>query len=185
MSSRVLNKPSDLFFAIGDAILAADIGVQVGNYDDFDGKVTDATVLIEFERTAPAGRTNDGRKAHVVTVTLHAVVGRWRAHSTLEATNLAGLLADLAKDNRWGLPGLQCGVPENIYTSPSMFQGGESGYDAWGATFTQVIGVGPSLLEDPELGTGPGGNAPFVAYAWEISNVDDPAQYNRLEVSDV
>jgi hypothetical protein len=83
------------------------------------------------------------------------------------------------------LPGLQCGVPKDIYTSPSMFQGGESGYDAWGATFTQVIGVGPSLLDDPELGTGPGGNAPFVAYAWEISNVDDPAQYNRLEVSDV
>lgn len=183
MSSRVLNKPSDLFFAIGDAILAADIGVQVGNYDDFDGKVTDATVLIEFERTAPAGRTNDGRKAHVVTVTLHAVVARWREHSTLEATNLAGVLADLAKDNRWGLPGLQCGVPKDIYTSPSMFQGGESGYDAWGATFTQVIGIGPSLLEDPALG--PGDNAPFVAYAWEVESVDDPGQYNRLEVNDV
>jgi hypothetical protein len=183
MSLRVLNKPSDLFFAIGDAILAADIGVQVGNYDDFDGTVKDATVLIEFERTSPAGRTNDGRKAHLVTVTLHAVVARWRAHSTLEATNLAGVLADLAKDNRWGLPGLQCGVPQDLYTSPSMFQTGQSGYDAWGTTFTQIIGVGSPVLDDPTLGPGLGGNnAPFVAYAWEIPSVDDPGQYKQLEV---
>ena len=95
MSSRVLDKPSDLFFAIGDAILAADLGVDVGNYDDFSGVVGDATVLIEIERDGHGRRASDGRAAHDLTISLHGVVARWRAHSPLEAVNLASLLKAL------------------------------------------------------------------------------------------
>ena len=151
MSSRVLDKPSDLFFAIGDAILAADLGVDVGNYDDFSGVVGDATVLIEIERDGHGRRASDGRAAHDLTISLHGVVARWRAHSPLEAVNLASLLKDLATDNRWGLPGAQCDIPRNVEAVPSMFSTGESGYNAWAATFTQTIYIGQPLLDDPVI----------------------------------
>lgn len=177
MSSRALDKISDLFFAIGDAIIAADIGVQVGNYDDFNGKVSDATVLIEIERTTPALRGNDGRKGHRVTVTLHAVVARWRRFSSLEAANLATVLERLATDNRWGLPGRQCGVPEDQNSGPSMFQTGAEGYDAWSTSWMQWISVGPELLEDPIVS-----GVPKVAYSWEVEDFDDASQYQPLEV---
>lgn len=160
MSSRVLDKPSDLFFAIGDAILAADLGVDVGNYDDFSGVVGDATVLIEIERNGSGNRANDGRAAHDLTISLHGVVARWRAHSPLEAVNLASLLKDLATDNRWGLPGLQCDIPRNVEAVPSMFSTGESGYNAWAATFTQTVYIGQPLLDEPVITTS--------GRAWEV-----------------
>lgn len=176
MSLRALDKISDLFFAIGDAIIEADIGVKVGNYDDFDGQVGDATVLIEIEATGPAVRSNDGRKAHQVTVTLHGVVAKWRPHSTLEAANLATLLERIATDNRWGLPGRQCSVPENQRSGPSMFQTGADGYDAWGTSFTQTIYIGPALADDPVITA-----MPQAAYSWQVTTLDDPEQYRPLE----
>ena len=179
MSSRVLNNPSDLFFAIGDAILAADFGVQVGNYNDFSGKVGDATVLIELENTLSAPRAPDGRKSHVVTVTLHAVVARWREHANLEATNLATLLERLATDNRWGLPPLQCGLPEQLASGPTMFESSADGYDAWGVNFQQRISIGEVMFDDPVVR-----GMPLVARTWEV-NVDDPTQYKPLEADDV
>lgn len=174
MSSKVLDKPSDLFFAIGDAILAAGLGVDVGNYDDFSGVVGDATVLIEIERDGPGPRASDGRTAHDLTISLHGVVARWRKHSTLEATNLASLLKDLATDNRWGLPGVQCDIPRNVEAVPSMFATGESGYNAWAATFVQTVYIGQPLLDDPV-------GRPKVVRAWEVATVDDPEQYRDLE----
>lgn len=180
MSSRVLNNPSDLFFAIGDAILAADFGVKVGNYNDFDGKVGDATVLIELETSLSAPRAPDGRKSHVLSVTLHAVVGRWREHANLEATNLATLLERLATDNRWGLPPLQCGLPGKLSSGPTMFEGGATGYDAWGVNFQQRISIGETMLDDPKVR-----GMPLVARTWEVSDIDDPDQYKPLEAGDV
>lgn len=184
MSSRRLSNVSDLFFAIGDAVLAAGLGVNVGNYDDFDGKVSDATVLIEIERTSPAERTPDGRKTHDVTVTLHGVIARWREHASLEATNLATCLERLAHDNRWGLPGCQCDLPINLHSGPSMFQTGSDGYSAWSVSFVQRISIGEPLLEDPTLGFGPNGTRgrPWVAYSWKVTSLDDPAQYEPFEV---
>jgi hypothetical protein len=66
MPFKPLNQVSDLFFAIGDAIHAAGLGVDVANYDEFDGTVRHATVLIELERTAPGVRQNDGRYVNIV-----------------------------------------------------------------------------------------------------------------------
>ena len=176
---RPMNNVSDLFFAIGDAIHAAGLGVDVANYDEFDGKIGDASVLIEFERTTPRTRSNDGRYVHLMTVTLHAVVGRFRKFPALEAVNLATVLERLADNNRWCFSGRQCDLPEDMHSGPSIFQKGADGYDAWGVTFRQAIAPGPDKLpEDPVIG-----GAPLVA--WRVSDFDDPAQYDRLEVPNV
>lgn len=175
MSSRPLNQLSDLFFAIGDAVHAAGLGVSVANYDEFDGKVGDATVLIDLERTTPATRQNDGRYVHDVTVTLHAVVARWRKYSNLEAVNLATALERLADCNRWGFHGRQCNYPEDLHSGPSIFQGGDNGYDAWGVTFRQRLAIG-EVEPEPTLNT-----APLVAFTWRV-DPDDPANYQPLEV---
>jgi len=147
---RPLDKLSDLFFAIGDAIHAAGIGVSVANYEEWDGYVGDATVLIELERTSTSERQNDGRYAHSVTVTLHAVVARSRKFAALEAGNLATCLERLADLNRWGFRGLNCEVPCDLHSGPSMFQKGDDGYDAWGVTFRQVITPGLPI-EEPRI----------------------------------
>lgn len=179
MSSRPLNQLSDLFFAIGDAIHAAGLGVDVANYDDFAGLTGDAQVLIELERTAPGIKQNDGRYVHNVTVTLHAVVARWRKFSALEATNLATALERLADCNRWGFSGRQCNLPEGLHSGPSMFQRGADGYDAWSATWQQGLAIGDV---EPEITLN---TAPQVAYSWQVASIgdlDDPANYQTLEV---
>lgn len=178
MSFRPLDKTSDLYFAIADAIRAEELGVEVANYDDFDfeGTVGDATVLIEIEGTGPRCRSNDGRYVRVATVTLHAVVARTRGHSALEATNLAGLLEQMVDMNRWGFHGRQCEYPEDIHCGPSIYQKGRDGYDAWGCTFRQAIAPGSSkVADDPVLGM------PLVAFKWEVPSVDDPEAYKPLE----
>ncbi|EMW3876299.1 hypothetical protein ABLT12_28595 [Pseudomonas aeruginosa] len=175
MSSRPLNQLSDLFFAIGDAVHAAGLGVSVANYEEFDGKVGDATVLIELERTTPATRHNDGRYVHDVSVTLHAVVARWRKYANLEAINLATALERLADCNRWGFHGRQCNYPEDLHSGPSIFQRGAEGYDAWGVTFRQRLAIG-EVEPEPTLNT-----APLVAFTWRV-DPDDPANYQPLEV---
>lgn len=141
-SRRPLNQVSDLFFAIGDTIHAAQLGVDVANYDEWDGKVGDAVVLIELERTSPAARQQDGRQSHSVKVTLHAVVAGWRKFSALEAANLATVLERLADANRWGFHGRNCDLPTGLNSGPSMFQRGGEGYNAWAASFDQVLTPG-------------------------------------------
>lgn len=163
MPFKPLNQVSDLFFAIGDAIHAAGLGVDVANYDDFDGTVRHATVLIELERTTPAVKQNDGRYVHAVTVTLHGVVGRWRKHAALEAVNLATCLERLADSNRWGFQGRFCGLPEDMRSGPSMFQRGSDGYDAWAVTFRQSLAIGTDRAL-PEFGEAPSA----TAEVWQI-----------------
>ncbi|RON16045.1 hypothetical protein [Pseudomonas frederiksbergensis] len=182
MSSRQLNNVSDLFFAIGDAIHGAGLGVSVSNYDEFGGEVGDAEVLIEIERTGPGVKLADGRHVHNVSVTLHAVVARWRKFAPLEAMNLATALERLVDSNRWGLPGRQCDLPENMHCSPSIFQQGKGGYEAWGCSFTQRLGIGRVRTpEDPVIG-----GMPLIA--WRMPDDDnppdlsDPDQYKPLEV---
>jgi len=179
MSSRRLDRLSDLFFAVGDAILAQGWGLKVGNYNDFnfEQEVGDGTILIELEGSRQVVRSAEGRKGHRVRVTLHAVVGRWRENANLEAGNLAAELQNLADDNRWGLPGRQCLPPEEITTGPSMYSEGKGGYEAWAASFWQTIYLGPSLLEEDPVITG----MPLFARTWEVSNIDDPTQYTPLE----
>ena len=111
-SPRPLANPADLFFAIGDTLLELIPEVTVGNYDEFDKPVGDATVLIEFERTMPATRGTDGRYAHDLAITLHAVVARWRRWAPLEAVNLATVIERIVDDNRWSLPPGQCEPPD-------------------------------------------------------------------------
>lgn len=178
-AKRPFNVPSDLFFAIGDAIHAAGLGVDVANYDEFDGKVGDACVLIELERTAPGTRQNDGRYVHVMTVTLHAVVGRFRKFPALEAVNLATALERLADCNRWGFSGRQCDLPQELHSGPSIFQKGADGYDAWGVTFRQGIAPGPDRLPENPVISG----MPLVS--WRVEDNDDPDRYSPLEAADV
>lgn len=179
MSSRPLNQLSDLFFAIGEAIHAAGLGVDVANFDDFDGLTGHAQVLIELERTTPGTKQNDGRYVHNVSVTLHAVVARWRKFSALEAANLATALERLADCNRWGFAGRQCNLPEDLHSGPSMFQRGADGYDAWSATWRQGLAIGEV---EPEIILN---GAPLVAYSWQVASIadlDDPTNYQPLEV---
>ncbi|WP_122516779.1 hypothetical protein [Pseudomonas viridiflava] len=168
MSLRPLEKVSDLFFAIGDAIQAARLGVSVGNYDDFEGLIGDAQVLIEFERTSPGSRNNDGKLVHAVTVTLHAVISRARKFSSLEAANLTTALERLATDNRWGF-GRHADLPQNMRSGPSIFQRGATGYDAWGCTFVQNLAIGPERpMPDPGTGRRPpvGDEVPMI---WQVN----------------
>ena len=178
MSSRKLSSPSDLYFAVGDAIVALDLGLSVGNYNEFAGEVLgDGTILIEIESTKRVPRSAEGRIGHRVRVTLHAVVGAWRENSNLEACNLASILATRADDSRWGLPGRQCGVPEDITTSPSMYSEGHKGYEAWCVSFWQTVYLGPSLLdEDPAVTA-----LPLYAMRWQVPSIDDPANYRPLD----
>ncbi|RMO79775.1 hypothetical protein ALQ33_200196 [Pseudomonas syringae pv. philadelphi] len=178
MSFRPLNNVSDLFFAIGDAIHAAGMGVNVANYEEFDGEVGDATVLIEIERTGPAIRGNDGRYAHLVTVTLHAVVSRFRKYAVLEAMNLSTCLERLADCNRWGFRGIQCQHPEDMHSGPSIFREGQGGYEAWGCTFKQKLAPGPDKVPEDPVMLQPG--MPKVAETWRVDDIDDPEKYEKL-----
>lgn len=176
-SPRPLANPADLFFAIGDTLLELIPEITVGNYDEFDKPVGDATVLIEFERTMPATRGHDGRYAHDLAITLHAVVARWRRWAPLEAVNLATVIERIVDDNRWSLPPGQCEPPdpETLHSAPSIFQTGERGYEAWGVHFRQTIYLGESWAEEDPVTTAPGG----LAYAWQV-DIDDPDNYHPL-----
>ena len=176
MPFKTLNQVSDLFFAIGEAIHAAGLGVDVANYDEWDGTVRHATVLIELERTTPGVKQNDGRYTHAVTVSLHAVVGRFRKHAALEAGNLATCLGRPADCNRWGFHGRNCEMPCEQRSGPSMFQRGTDGYDAWAATFKQVVTPGEPPAEILL------NSAPLVAFSWQVDDLDNPEDYHQLEV---
>lgn len=169
-----IDKPSRLLFAIADALRSAGLGLKVGGRPDFDGTFDQAWVLIAIERNAPGNRAHDGRIAHVLTVTLQAVVPPTLADPGLAACDLSGVLKGLATDNRWGLPGSQCDLPMTIDALPSTFISNAQEYLAWTLSFTQTLYLGALLLDDP-LGI------PKFAKTWEVSNIDDPDQYTELE----
>ncbi|MGE7959428.1 hypothetical protein ACQKQA_23120 [Pseudomonas sp. NPDC089530] len=170
----VIDKPSQLFFAIAETLRGAGLGLKVGRHQDFDGVLEQAWVLIALERNAPGIRSPEGRNAHVLTVALQGVAAVGAGHSGFAACDLIGALKGLATDNRWGLPAAQCDLPVNIDGVPSTLVRGEQQYAAWTLSFTQTLYLGPPLLDDP-IGI------PKFARAWEVTNIDDPDQYQALE----
>ena len=165
-----LEKPSQLFFAIAQTLRATYPTLKIGSPQEFDGTDDQPWVLITLERDASGNRANDGRIAHVLTVSLQVVM----AVAGWEACDLAGELKHLVVDNRWGLSGDQCDLPTEIDGLASTFTHEARAYTAWTLSFTQTLYLGPTLLEDP-LGI------PKFARTWEVSNIDDPAQYTALE----
>lgn len=165
-----LEKPSQLFFAIAQTLRATYPTLKIGSPQEFDGTDDQPWVLIALERDASGNRANDGRIAHVLTVSLQVVM----AVAGWGACDLAGELKHLVVDNRWGLSGDQCDLPTEIDGLASTFTHEARAYTAWTLSFTQTLYLGPTLLEDP-LGI------PKFARTWEVSNIDDPAQYTALE----
>ena len=165
-----LEKPSQLFFAIAQTLRATYPTLKIGSPQEFDGTDDQPWVLIALERDASGNRANDGRIAHVLTVSLQVVM----AVAGWEACDLAGELKHLVVDNRWGLSGDQCDLPTEIDGLASTFTHEARAYTAWTLSFTQTLYLGPTLLDDP-LGI------PKFARTWEVSNIDDPAQYTALE----
>lgn len=166
----VIEKPSQLVSAIAEALRIAIPSVKVGSPQDFDSTGDPTWVLITIEHDAPGERANSGRIAHVLTVSLQAVLPA----SGLAVCDLASELKNLVTDNRWKLPGDQCDLPMDIDGIASTFIRDTRQYNAWTVSFTQTLYLGPLLLEDP---TG----IPKFARTWEVSNIDDPDQYTALE----
>ncbi|MGU9807365.1 hypothetical protein [Pseudomonas rhizophila] len=166
----IIEKPSQLFTAIAETLRTTIPGLRAGTFQDFDGIGDQPWVLIAIERDGPGNRANDGRIAHDLTVSLQVVL----PGTALAACDLASELKHLVVNNRWNLPGDQCDLPMNIQGTPSTFISETRAYTAWTLSFTQTLYLGPTLLEDP-LGI------PKFARTWEVSNIDDPAQYTALE----
>lgn len=165
----VIEKPSQLFTAIAEALRGAFPGLNVGSHQDFDSTGNQAWVLIALEHDASGSRAHDGRIAHVMTVSLQVV----SPISALTACDLGSQLKNLITDNRWKLPGDQCDLPMNIDGIASTFFSGAREYATWTVSFTQTLYLGALLLDDP-LGT------PKFARTWEVSDIDDPGQYQPL-----
>lgn len=166
----LIEKPSQLFSAIAQTLRTTYPTLKVGSPQEFDGTEDQPWVLIAIERDAPGHRANDGRIAHVLTVSLQVVM----AVPGWDACDLAAELKHLVMDNRWGLSGDQCDLPTELDGLPSMFINPARSYTAWTLSFNQTLYLGPTLLEDP-LGI------PKFARTWEVSNIDDPDQYTALE----
>ena len=174
MSLAVIEQPSEVFDGIADTLMARIDGITVGNYDEFNDVVGDAMVLIEFEQSAPATHSNDGRPGSRYRITLHGVVAKQRRRAPLEAVNLTNALQRIVvskRDHRWGFSHLAIGSPENVSSAPSMFQDGRNGYEAWGVSFEQVIYVGEPLA-DPEAT--PLGEPGMPMIVWNANDPDDP-----------
>ncbi|MGX1173295.1 hypothetical protein [Pseudomonas sp. R151218B TE3479] len=166
----LIEKPSQLFAAIAQTLRITYPTLKVGSPQEFDGTDDQPWVLIGIERDASGNRANDGRIAHVLTVSLQVVM----AVPGWEACDLASELKHLVVDNRWGLSGDQCDLPTEIDGIASTFIHEARVYSAWSLSFNQTLYLGPTLLEDP-LGI------PKFARTWEVSNIDDPDQYTALE----
>ncbi len=167
-----IERTSQLPMAIEDALKSAFPQLRVGNHQDFTGTGDKTGVLVSMERNGPGVRSLEGRKAHVLSVSLKARVASGAA--AFDACDLASQLMDLALDNRWGLPPDQCDLPSAIVAAPSALTGAETDYDTWIISFSQTLYLGPRLLEDP---TG----KPLFARTWEVSDINDPDQYRPLQ----
>lgn len=169
-----IDKPSQLLLAISQSLGAVHLGLKVASRQHFDGTFDQAWALIAVEGNTFGNRANDGRIAHVLTVSLQVLTAPTLGDPGLAACDLASVLKGLITDNRWGLAGSQCDLPENINASPSIFLNDEQEYSAWTLSFNQTLYLGALLLDDP-LGI------PKFARTWEVSNIDDPDQYTELE----
>ncbi|WP_422777190.1 hypothetical protein ACOXXE_05815 [Pseudomonas mediterranea] len=166
----LIEKPSQLFTAIAETLRTTFPGLKVGSLQDFDDSGDQPWVLIAIERDTSGNRANDGRIAHVLTLSMRVV----SAGTELMACDLACELKRVIVDNRWYLSAEQCSRPTDVEGVASVFNGGTRPYSAWTVSFTQTLYLGPTLLEDP-LGI------PKFAKTWEVSNIDDPDQYTALE----
>ncbi|MFJ7798446.1 hypothetical protein [Pseudomonas sp. NPDC096950] len=166
----VIENPSQLVTAIADALHIAMPGVKVGSPQDFDSTSHSTWVLIAIDHDAPGLRANNGRIAHVLTISLQIILPT----PGPEVCDLVSELKNLVTDNRWKLPADQCDLPQDIDGLPAISVSGTRDYKAWTVSFTQTLYLGPLLLEDP---TG----IPKFARTWEVSNIDDPDQYTALE----
>lgn len=165
----VLEKPSQLVAAIAETLRIAFPGLKTGLHQDFASDDESAWILIAIDHDEPGDRANNGRIAHALTVSLQIVLP-----TAQPGWDPACELKQLITDNRWKLPGDQCDVPLNIDGLPSVFLSATRQYQAWTVSFTQTLYLGPLLLDDPI------GVAKF-ARTWEVSDIDDPAQYTALE----
>ena len=167
----LIEKPSQLLQAISAALHAAFPDLKVGSHQDFQGDGDKTGVRVTVEGNGPSIRSREGRKAHVLTISLRAMVAPGAL--PFDACDLASQLMDLVLDNRWNLPQTQCDLPANIVAAPAVSTSAETDYDTWTVSFTQTLYLRPPLLEDP---TG----QPLFACTWDVSNIDDPAQYKPL-----
>lgn len=166
----IIEKPSQLVYAVTETLRTAIAGLKVSSHQAFDSTDDSAWVLIALEHDASGDRGNDGRIAHAMTVSLQVV----SPVSALAACDLGSQLKNLITDNRWKLPADQCDLPVSIDGIASTLISDAREYDTWTVSFTQTLYLGPLLLDDP-LGT------PKFARTWEVSNIDDPDQYQPLE----
>ena len=167
----LIEKPSQQPQAVGAALHAAHPGLKVGSHQDFQGDAEKNGVMVTVEGNGPGIRSREGRKAHVLAISLRAMVAPGAL--AFDACDLASQLMDLVLDNRWDLPPAQCDLPANIVAAPALRTSVETDYDTWTVSFTQTLYLGPALLDDP---TG----QPLFACTWDVSNIDDPAQYKPL-----
>ena len=167
----LIEKPSQLPQAIGAALHAALPGLKVGSHQDFLGDAEKNGVMVTVEGNGPGIRSREGRKAHVLAISLRAMVAPGAL--AFDACDLASQLMDLVLDNRWDLPPAQCDLPANIVAAPALRTSVETDYDTWTVSFTQTLYLGPTLLDDS---TG----QPLFACTWDVSNIDDPTQYQPL-----
>jgi hypothetical protein len=138
----LLEKPSQLPVAIGDALKSAFPQLHVGNHQDFSGAEDKPGVQISMACSGPCVRSQQGRKAHALSVSLRAIVVSGLA--PFGACDLASQLMDLAVDNRWGLPPDQCELPRSIVAAPFLLTGAEKDCDIWTVSFTQTLHLGAS-----------------------------------------
>jgi hypothetical protein len=167
----LIEKPSQLPQAIGEALHAAFPDLKIGSHQDFQGSGSETGVMITVEGNGPGIRSREGRKAHALSISLKAMVAPGAL--PFDACDLASQLMDLVLDNRWNLPQAQCDLPANIVAAPTPRTTAGTDYDTWTVSFIQTLYLGPTLLNDP---TG----QPLFACTWEVSNIDDPAQYKPL-----
>ncbi|KAF1028209.1 MAG: hypothetical protein GAK37_02276 [Pseudomonas sp.] len=166
----LIEKPSQLPQAIGEALHSAFPDLRVGTHQDF--LTADKTgVQITVERNGPGERSYEGRRAHALTVSLNVRVAA--GAQAFDACDLASQLMDQVLDKRWNLPANQCELPVNLVAAPSVSATTETDYDSWTVSFSQTLYLGPTLLDDP-LGK------PLFACTWEVSDINDPAQYQPL-----
>ncbi|AZE87891.1 hypothetical protein [Pseudomonas orientalis] len=167
----LIEKPSQLPQAIGVALHAAFPDLKVGSHRDFQSGLEKTGVMITVEGNGPGIRSREGRKAHVLAISLKAMLAPGAL--PFDACDLASQLMDLVLDNRWSLPQSQCDLPTNMVAVPSMATAAATGYDTWTVSFTQTLYLGPALLNDPT------GRALFAS-TWDVLNINDPDQYKPL-----
>ena len=167
----LIEKPSQLPIAIGQALRTAFPALRVGSPPGILA-ADETAVAITVERNGPGVRSLEGRKAHVLSISLKVMAAE--GAQAFDACDLASRLMDLVLDNRWQLPAAQCDVPVNIVALPSTLAGADTQYDSWTVSFNQTLYIGPPLLDDPM-------GKPLFARTWEVSNIADPAQYRTLQ----